>query len=430
MKKRWSILILSAMLALTGCDGQNDKEPETLPVSVEADQEVASGVLETIEKTEENTENETDVNSNAKFESTTEISSETELDTSDEASTSISETESESDDEIQTQTEEGTDEPEPVETTTDAPTDPAEPSGTAEQHTDSDGVVSTDSQKTEPTSASEPEIPPASEPQPTEPTLPSIPESPTVPVPTTVPEQTSVPVPTTEPEPTTVPESTTVPEPTTAPEPTTIPDSGPQETQGVPYERYLNAKAGIDLINEYRMAAGAEPVQWSDGLYAAALIRAKQMYDKKSIDHTGDMGGEIHAMATASFQAVDSWAASPGHYKWMVDKQYKYCAIAFYDNYCLAMFTREYPILYNHWVLDFVIPEAENLFDGKTTLGDYEKKNYPADYGVLCAITDETLWDAKKGADGKYIGYICEDYVNVIELTDEELSEIISRYLY
>ena len=182
MKKRWSILILSAMLVLTGCAGQNDKEPETLPVSVEAELETVSGALEIAEKTEENKKDTTEDSSDkAKVESTTEISSNDELESSEEATTSTTETESESEDEIQTQTEEVTDDPEPVEATADVQT-----------------------------SAFEPPIPPASEPQPAEPTIaptmPSILEPTTVPIPTTAPEPTSIPVPTMEPEPTTVPE--------------------------------------------------------------------------------------------------------------------------------------------------------------------------------------------------------------------------------
>ena len=246
---------------------------------------------------------------------------------------------------------------------------------------------------------------------------PTVPEPTTSPITPTEPETTKAPEPTTE-------ETTTVPE-TTEPETTTV--APPTEPQKVYHDDYEKAKSGVDMINEYRRAAGVSEVKWSDALYAAALIRAKQMKDARSLDHMTDIGGEIHAMATAPGQAVDGWAASAGHYEYMIDSWYKYCAVAFYDNYCLAMFS-QYPILFNTKYSNLVIPESDGRFDGRMTLGEYEKSFFPVDYGVLCAISDQTLFGAKLDENGHYAASIKDENDEKVMLTDEELMEIISRY--
>jgi len=140
------------------------------------------------------------------------------------------------------------------------------------------------------------------------------------------------------------------------------------------------------------------------------------------------MGGEIHAMATSPGQAVAGWVASPGHYEYMINARYKYCAMAFYDNYCLAMFG-PYPILFNNDYLDLIIPESESRFDGNTSLGDYEKMYYSIDFGVMCATLDSTLWDFVIDENGHYTGYVRNEDYETIQLMEEELTEIINRYL-
>ena len=414
MRRRLFGFMLAAMM-IAGCSKQSDTIPEATIISRES--------------TEASSE-----------EMTSETDKGTEKDTSEPLeSTDVTEEITETNTPQTVNEESMTEEPSEETSTEEASSEEATmEASTEESLAEADVVMTEPEQSAVKVSMTEPILPaettvqqaqPSTQPPTQPPTQPSIETSEFIVTPT-VPETTTAPMAQTEPETTKVPEPTTEETTTVAvtTEPETTTPTPPTEPQKVYHDDYEKAKSGVDMINEYRRAAGVSEVKWSDALYAAALIRAKQMYDSRSIAHLGDMGGEIHAMATSPGQAVAGWVASPGHYEYMINARYKYCAMAFYDNYCLAMFG-PYPILFNTFYFDLIIPESEGRFDGNTTLGDYEKTYYPVDYGVLCAVDDNTLYGAKIDDTGHYITSILDENEEKVMLTDEQLLDIINRYL-
>ena len=351
MRRRLFGFMLAAMM-IAGCSKQSDTIPEATIISRESE---VVGTEASLEEVISETDKETEKDTSESFELTDVTEEITE--------TNILQTVNEESMTEESSEETSTEEASSEETTMEASTE--------ESLVETEVVMTEPEQSVVEVSMTEPTLPAETTVQPTQPSTqpptqppietstisatPTVPETTTVPVTSTEPETTKAPEPTTE-------EITTVPE-TTEPETTT--PTPPTEPQKVYHDDYEKAKSGVDMINEYRRAAGVPEVNWSDAFYAAALIRAKQMYDNRSIAHLGDMGGEIHAMATSPGQAVAGWAASPGHYEYMINARYKYCAMAFYDNYCLAMFG-PYPILFNTCYFDLIIPKTEDRFDGNT----------------------------------------------------------------
>ncbi|MBQ3967762.1 MAG: CAP domain-containing protein, partial [Lachnospiraceae bacterium] len=324
MRRRLFGFMLAAMM-IAGCSKQSDTIPEATIISRESE------VIDTYASSEgmtSETDKETEKNISESFEATDVTEDITETNTS------------------QTVNEDSmTEEPSEETSTAEASSEEATMEASTEERLAETEVLMTEPEQsavkvsmTEPILPAETTVQQA-QPSTQPPTQPPI-ETSTISVTPTVPEPTTSPITPTEPETTKVPEptteETTTVAVTTEPETTTV--APPTEPQKVYHDDYEKAKSGVDMINEYRRAAGVSEVKWSDAFYAAALIRAKQMYDSRSIAHLGDMGGEIHAMATSPGQAVAGWAASPGHYEYMINARYKYCAMAFYDNYCLAMF--------------------------------------------------------------------------------------------
>ena len=161
------------------------------------------------------------------------------------------------------------------------------------------------------------------------------------------PTPTPTPVPTPTPEPTPVP--TPTPDPT--PDPTPTPETGR-------YEKEL-AIDTFNAINDYRVAAGVEPLVWDETIYAGAEIRAKELktlFDHKRPDGSDALtvfdgidseywpNGEICTITYDGVSAARNWYNSLPHRHAMQDTADYYGAVGIYYEdgkyYSVGLFAR------------------------------------------------------------------------------------------
>lgn len=159
------------------------------------------------------------------------------------------------------------------------------------------------------------------------------------------------PVPTPTPDPTPVPTPTPTPTPDPTPTPTPTPETGR-------YEKEL-AIDTFNAINDYRVAAGVEPLVWDETIYAGAEIRAKEL--KTLFDHKRPDGSDALTVfdgidseyapcgenATITYDGVSAarnWYDSIPHRHTMLDAVKYYGAVAIYYEdgkyYSVTLFAR------------------------------------------------------------------------------------------
>lgn len=91
-----------------------------------------------------------------------------------------------------------------------------------------------------------------------------------------------------------------------------------------PVERRDLAEAAFARINAERQARGLTPLAWDEGLYQAALARARDMWERKYFDHSDPVSGSLlvpcpcgEVLATApspQYDPVESWRGSAPHW--------------------------------------------------------------------------------------------------------------------
>lgn len=103
------------------------------------------------------------------------------------------------------------------------------------------------------------------------------------------------------------------------------------------------ANEALDLVNEERAEAGLSDLSWSNGLAAAANVRAEELPDLFS--HTRPDGSDWYTVDAnimfgenlAEFyntpeEVVDAWMNSPSHKENIMDGEYGTCGIAIYKD--------------------------------------------------------------------------------------------------
>lgn len=158
-------------------------------------------------------------------------------------------------------------------------------------------------------------------------------------------------------QPTPTPTPTPVPTPVPTPTPTPTPDPTPTPETGR-YEKEL-AIDTFNAINDYRVAAGVEPLVWDETIYAGAEIRAKELktlFDHKrpdgsdaltvfdGIDSEYACEGEIATITYDGVSAARNWYDSLPHRHSMLAAAEYYGAVAIYYEdgkyYSVTMFAR------------------------------------------------------------------------------------------
>ena len=117
-------------------------------------------------------------------------------------------------------------------------------------------------------------------------------------------------------------------------------------------------KKALKQINSYRSKAGVDKLEWSDELYGACIYRLKTSgYDKHenvirdlkayfgglyyTIDgeEASRFGENLTRGQSNMKAAVRAWRKSEGHYRNMISKDYKCCAVAKYKNMYITLFS-------------------------------------------------------------------------------------------
>jgi type II secretory pathway pseudopilin PulG len=123
-------------------------------------------------------------------------------------------------------------------------------------------------------------------------------------------------------------------------------------------KKIATGKKALKQINSYRKKAGVDKLEWSDELYGACIYRLKTSgYDKHENvirDLKAYFGGlyyTIDGEEASGFgenltrgqnnmkAAVRAWRKSEGHYRNMISKDYKCCAVAKYKNMYITLFS-------------------------------------------------------------------------------------------
>ena len=122
-----------------------------------------------------------------------------------------------------------------------------------------------------------------------------------------------------------------------------------------------NCKNALKKLNSYRKAVGADGLEWSDVLYGACLYRLKTSGYDKHVNWIRDLkqyfGGfyytldgyegefftaeNLAADYTNATEAVKGWRKSAGHYRNMICKDYKSCAIANVGGMYITIFSNK-----------------------------------------------------------------------------------------
>lgn len=120
-----------------------------------------------------------------------------------------------------------------------------------------------------------------------------------------------------------------------------------------------NCKNALKKLNSYRKAVGADGLEWSDVLYGACMYRLKNsgfdrhknIIDDLSVyfggffstvkdDEINYFTGENQGYGYANLdKAMLGWRNSEGHYKNMIDKSHKSCAIAYLNGTYITIFS-------------------------------------------------------------------------------------------
>ena len=163
------------------------------------------------------------------------------------------------------------------------------------------------------------------------------------------------PTPVPNPVPTPTPVPTPDPTPTPTPDPTPVPTPTPETGR---YEKEL-AIDTFNAINDYRVAAGVEPLVWDETIYAGAEIRAKELktlFDHKRPDGSDALtvfdgidseywpNGEICTITYDGVSAARNWYNSLPHRHAMQDTADYYGAVGIYYEdgkyYSVGLFAR------------------------------------------------------------------------------------------
>ncbi|MCR5675753.1 MAG: CAP domain-containing protein [Lachnospiraceae bacterium] len=103
------------------------------------------------------------------------------------------------------------------------------------------------------------------------------------------------------------------------------------------------ANEALDLVNEERGEAGLSDLSWSNGLAAAANVRAEELTDAFShtrpdgtdwytVDANIMFGENLAEFYNTPEEVVDAWMNSPSHKENIMDGEFSTCGIAIYKD--------------------------------------------------------------------------------------------------
>ena len=102
------------------------------------------------------------------------------------------------------------------------------------------------------------------------------------------------------------------------------------------------ASAALDLVNQERAAAGLSALSWSNGLAAAASVRAKEIVtvfshtrpdgsDWWTVDGNIMFGENLAEFYNTPESVVQAWMNSPTHRANILEGEYLTCGISIYE---------------------------------------------------------------------------------------------------
>jgi uncharacterized protein YkwD len=102
------------------------------------------------------------------------------------------------------------------------------------------------------------------------------------------------------------------------------------------------AQAALDLVNQERAAAGLSNLSWSNGLAAAASVRAQEIVtlfshtrpdgsDWWTVDGNIMFGENLAQLYQSPEDVVNAWMNSPTHRANIMDGEFNTCGIAIYS---------------------------------------------------------------------------------------------------